>query len=155
MSAYGIDALFEGQEKLKAIAELMKETGLTKIKLKNDDGGVASEIELERGAVIASAAPASAGQPAASAGQTEQKAETVDGTPVTAPMVGVFYAAPSPEEEPYVKVGDRVKKGDTLCIIEAMKLMNEITAEQDGEIAAICVEDGNLVEYGQKLFVMK
>ncbi|MDO4356300.1 MAG: acetyl-CoA carboxylase biotin carboxyl carrier protein, partial [Clostridia bacterium] len=73
-------------------------------------------------------------------------------TPVKSPMVGVFYAAPSPEKPPFVKVGDRVKKGDVLCIIEAMKLMNEITAEQDGEIADVCVANGDVVEFGQILF---
>lgn len=68
------------------------------------------------------------------------------------PMVGVFYAAPGPDQAPFVEVGKRVKKGDVLCIIEAMKLMNEITAEQDGEIVDICVSDGDVVEYGQTLF---
>lgn len=68
------------------------------------------------------------------------------------PMVGVYYAAPSPDKEPYVRVGSRVKKGDILCIIEAMKLMNEITADRDGEILQICVENGQVVEYAQLLF---
>ena len=67
-------------------------------------------------------------------------------------MVGIFYAAPSPEAEPFVKVGSKVKKGDTLCIIEAMKLMNDVVAEEDGEIVEICAENGSLVEFGQTLF---
>lgn len=67
-------------------------------------------------------------------------------------MVGVFYQASGPGEEPYVKIGQRVKKGDVLCIIEAMKLMNEIVSERDGEIVDICVSDGEVVEYGQPLF---
>lgn len=67
---------------------------------------------------------------------------------VTAPMVGVFYAAPSPGAEPFVHVGSKVHKGDTLCVIEAMKLMNEVVAERDGEIVDVCVEDGELVEFG-------
>lgn len=67
-------------------------------------------------------------------------------------MVGVFYDSPSPEADPYVKVGDKVKKGDVLCIIEAMKLLNEITAEQDGEIVDICAHNADVVEYGQTLF---
>ncbi|HML49609.1 MAG TPA: acetyl-CoA carboxylase biotin carboxyl carrier protein, partial [Clostridia bacterium] len=71
---------------------------------------------------------------------------------VKSPMVGVFYAAPSPESPPFVKRGDRVKRGDVLCIIEAMKLLNEIAAEADGEIADICVENGQVVEYSQTLF---
>ncbi|MEE0682504.1 MAG: acetyl-CoA carboxylase biotin carboxyl carrier protein [Candidatus Gastranaerophilaceae bacterium] len=71
---------------------------------------------------------------------------------VASPMVGVFYAAPAPGKEPYVRTGSRVKKGDILCIIEAMKLMNEITAERDGEIVDICANDGDVVEFGQTLF---
>ena len=71
---------------------------------------------------------------------------------VTSPMVGVFYASPSPTDPPFVTVGSKVKKGDVLCIIEAMKLMNEITAEEDGEIIDICATNGSVVEYGQILF---
>lgn len=78
-----------------------------------------------------------------------------EGTPVPSPMVGVFYAASSPEAEPYVKVGSKVHKGDVLCLIEAMKLMNEVTAEKDGEIVSICAENGQVVEYGQALFMIK
>ena len=77
------------------------------------------------------------------------------GVDVCSPMVGVFYAAPAENAEPFVKVGDRVKKGQTLCIVEAMKLMNEIMAEQDGEILEICVENGQVVDYGCRLFRMK
>ena len=98
------------------------------------------------------AAPASAASAAPVA--------TQDGTPVDfnnlkevkSPMVGVFYQAPSPEADPYVHVGSKVKKGDVLCVIEAMKLLNEITADTDGEIVDVCVENGQLVEYGQVLF---
>ncbi len=71
---------------------------------------------------------------------------------VRSPFVGVFYNAPSPEAEPYVKVGDKIKKGDVLCIIESMKLMNEIVAEENGEIVDICVENGQVVEFSQILF---
>ena len=71
---------------------------------------------------------------------------------VLSPMVGVFYASPSPSDPPFVTVGSKVKKGDVLCIIEAMKLMNEITAEEDGEIIDICTANGSVVEYGQILF---
>ena len=68
------------------------------------------------------------------------------------PMVGVFYSSPNPEARPYVQVGDTVKKWDTLCIIEAMKLMNEIPAEVDGTVAEICVSNGQVVEFNQPLF---
>lgn len=81
--------------------------------------------------------------------------ETIDFnniTEVKSPLVGVFYAADSPEAAPLVTIGSKVKKGDPLCIVEAMKLMNEITAEQDGEIADVCVKNGDIVEFGQTLF---
>jgi acetyl-CoA carboxylase biotin carboxyl carrier protein len=71
---------------------------------------------------------------------------------VKSPMVGVFYSSPSPESEPFVKIGDKVKKGDVLCIIEAMKLMNEIVSEVDGEVVDICVKNGQVVEFSQILF---
>lgn len=74
---------------------------------------------------------------------------------VKSPMVGTFYLKPSPDSEPYVQVGQKVKKGDTLCIIEAMKLMNEIESEFDGEIAEILLKDGEMVEYGKPLFKIK
>ena len=97
----------------------------------------------------APAAPAAEPQPQA-------KAEPQDDCPgcveVRAPIVGTFYRAPAPDAPPYVKEGDRVEKGQVLCIIEAMKLMNEINSEMDGEIAEICVGNGQVVEYDQPLF---
>lgn len=78
--------------------------------------------------------------------------ETLEGNIVKSPMVGTFYLKPAPDAEPYVSIGDKVKKGDTLCIIEAMKLMNEIESEFDGEIKEILVKDGESVEYGKPLF---
>lgn len=73
-------------------------------------------------------------------------------TEVKSPIVGVFYSASSPEAEPFVTIGSKVKNGDVLCMIEAMKLMNEITAECDGEIVDICLKNGDIAEYGQVLF---
>lgn len=84
----------------------------------------------------------------------EDKHEKPSGFVVSSPMVGVYYSKPSPDAEPFVKVGDKVKKGQTLCIIEAMKLMNEIVAEEDGEVVCIYPADGDLVEYGQELIVI-
>lgn len=81
---------------------------------------------------------------------TEEKSK--DEAAITSPIVGTFYRSPSPEEPVYVEVGDRVEKGDTVCIVEAMKVMNEVKADQGGEVTEICVEDGDSVEYGQKLF---
>ena len=74
---------------------------------------------------------------------------------IKSPMVGTFYSSPSPKDLPYVKVGDKVKKGDVLCVVEAMKLMNEIESEYDGEIVEICVENEDMVEYGTTLFKIK
>ncbi|NNF03242.1 MAG: acetyl-CoA carboxylase biotin carboxyl carrier protein [Rhodothermales bacterium] len=99
------------------------------------------------------AAPASQGeqQPAGAASETEAAA----GKEVRAPIVGTFYQAPSPDADPFVKVGDHVSKGDVLCIIEAMKLMNEIEAEESGTIRKILVEDATPVEYDQALFIVE
>ena len=90
-----------------------------------------------------------------------EKAETVENKVeenykiVKSPMVGTFYSKSSPTAEPYVKVGSKVKKGDILCIVEAMKLMNEIESEFDGEIVEVCVNDGDMVDYGKPLFKIK
>ena len=156
-------------ETLRGFADLMEERGLTRIKLEEPD----LTLELERegatqppawpafppampaawpaapaAAVAAPAAPATAEPVAPTA-----PAQVASGaTEVCAPMVGVFYVAPSPGAEPFVHVGSKVKKGETLCILEAMKLMNEVVAECDGEIAEICANDGDLVEYGRVLF---
>ena len=159
-------------ETLRGFADLMEERGLTRIKLEEPD----LTLELEREGAGATqppawpafppampaawpAAPAAAvAAPAAPAATTEPAAPTAPAqvasgaTEVCAPMVGVFYVAPSPGAEPFVHVGSKVKKGETLCILEAMKLMNEVVAECDGEIAEICASDGDLVEYGRVLF---
>ena len=96
------------------------------------------------------------------AGNTQTQAEQVtdnesagDAVEIKAPLVGTFYQAPGPDEQPYVKVGQQVKKGDVVGIIEAMKLMNEVVAPQDGVILSIDATDGNMVQYGQVLFAMK
>ena len=96
------------------------------------------------------------------AGHTQTQAEQVtdnasagDAVEIKAPLVGTFYQAPGPDEQPYVKVGQQVKKGDVVGIIEAMKLMNEVVAPQDGVILSIDATDGNMVQYGQVLFTMK
>lgn len=145
--------------KISQIADIMRDHGLSRVRVEEPDG---SAVELECGGVApAPAAPAtpvpapSAPAPAAPAAPAPAPAPADDApmdmshaTAVCAPMVGVFYAAPSPGAEPFVHVGSKVKKGETLCVIEAMKVMNEVTAEADGEIVDICVKDGDLVEYG-------
>lgn len=145
--------------KISQIADIMRDHGLSRVRVEEPDG---SAVELECGGIApAPAAPVtpapapSAPAPAAPASPAPAPAPADDApmdmshaTAVRAPMVGVFYAAPSPGAEPFVRVGSKVKKGETLCVIEAMKVMNEVTAEADGEIVDICVKDGDLVEYG-------
>lgn len=91
-------------------------------------------------------------QTAVAAAPVAPVAEPAKGRAVKSPMVGVFYEAASPDSQPFVKVGDKVKKGDVLCIIEAMKLLNEIVSEQEGEVAEVCVQNGQIVEFSQPLF---
>ena len=93
--------------------------------------------------------------PQTQAEQVTDNASAGDAVEIKAPLVGTFYQAPGPDEQPYVKVGQQVKKGDVVGIIEAMKLMNEVVAPQDGVILSIDATDGNMVQYGQVLFTMK
>lgn len=133
-------------QQIKEIAETMRENGLTLVDVTQDG----ASLRLERQPACGESSPA----PAAALPQVAAPAPAKEsgGTEVKSPIVGVFYASPSPDSEPYVQVGSRVKKGDTLCIIEAMKLLNEICAECDGEIAEICAAGGQIVEYAQVLF---
>ena len=87
--------------------------------------------------------------------QSEKEEEEEEYKIVKSPMVGTFYSKSSPDAKPYVEVGSKVKKGDILCIVEAMKLMNEIESEFDGEIVEVCVKDGEMVDYGKPLFKIK
>lgn len=150
-------------KRLAEIADVMEDRGLTRVRVEEPDG---TAVELERasaaqpvavpvpmpGAVAAQvAAPTVAPAAPEPAAQTPAAAPEPKGTEVTAPMVGVFYAAPAPGDEPFVHVGSKVKAGETLCIIEAMKVLNEVTAEADGEVLEICVADGDLVEFGSCL----
>ncbi len=150
-------------KRLAEIADVMEDRGLTRVRVEEPDG---TAVELERASAAqpvavpmpmpsAMAAPvaAPAAMPAAPepTAQAPSAAPEPKGTEVTAPMVGVFYAAPAPGDEPFVHVGSKVKAGETLCIIEAMKVLNEVTAEADGEVLEICVADGDLVEFGSCL----
>ncbi len=135
------------EEDIRKYAALMAELGLTGLEITEND----RVVRLERTpAAVAPAHGAEAVQAFA-----PQPVQPEEGVEVCSPMVGVFYAAPAENAEPFVKVGDRVKKGQTLCIVEAMKLMNEIMAEEDGEILEICAENGQVVDYGCRLFRLK
>ena len=150
-------------KRLAEIADVMEDRGLTRVRVEEPDG---TAVELERASAAqpvavpmpmprAMAAPVAAPAAAPAAPEPAVQAPTAapepQGAEVTAPMVGVFYAAPAPGNEPFVHVGSRVKAGETLCIIEAMKVLNEVTAEADGEVLEICVADGDLVEFGSCL----
>ncbi|MBD9103997.1 MAG: acetyl-CoA carboxylase biotin carboxyl carrier protein [Collinsella aerofaciens] len=150
-------------KRLAEIADVMEDRGLTRVRVEEPDG---TAVELERASAaqpvavpmpMPSAMAAQVAAPAAAPAAPEPAAQTPAATPepkgteVTAPMVGVFYAAPAPGDEPFVHVGSKVKAGETLCIIEAMKVLNEVTAEADGEVLEICVADGDLVEFGSCL----
>ena len=150
-------------KRLAEIADVMEDRGLTRVRVEEPDG---TAVELERASVAqpvavpmpmpsAMAAPVAAPAAAPAAPepvvQAPAAAPEPQGVEVTAPMVGVFYAAPAPGDEPFVRVGSKVKAGETLCIIEAMKVLNEVTAEADGEVLEICVADGDLVEFGSCL----
>lgn len=117
--------------------------------LKYEENGVKLHLSKKQGAAAPTGSQqAVSGEEAAFAGDVSE----VEGTIVTSPLVGVFYAAPAEDADPFVSVGDPVKKGQTLAIIEAMKLMNEIECEYDGIVAEIYPENGQAVEYGQPLF---
>jgi len=155
---------------IKELAELMKNTGLTHLNYTKKDEHLVLErqqhihfsgSEFNEAASIGIIGGAD-GPTSVLARSAEEQSETeapavsaAEGTAVVSPTVGVFYAAPSPESDPFVQIGDTVKKGDVLCIIEAMKLMNEITAEIDGVVTEICVGNGQVVEYDQPLFRIK
>ncbi|MBA2873421.1 acetyl-CoA carboxylase biotin carboxyl carrier protein [Thermaerobacillus caldiproteolyticus] len=151
-----------------SIEEFVYEHEGTKVHMKKPSTSVPVETVVKTVAeptvkIVTPEAPSQApAQPTAPIAETKQeeqaKQETVNKEnlhKITSPMVGTFYTAPSPDAPPYVKVGDKVKKDTIVCIIEAMKLFNEIEAEVNGEIVEILVQNGQLVEYGQPLFLVK
>ena len=146
-------------KQLRELVQLFSQHGLTRLEVAEGETRIllAREASSPRPAEQPAAIQAPAAQPVAAGASPSGK--NADPGPdfnqiheVKSPMVGVFYAAPEPGGKPFVKVGDRVKKGDVMCIVEAMKLNNEITADRDGEVVDVCVQDGSVVEYGQTLF---
>jgi acetyl-CoA carboxylase biotin carboxyl carrier protein len=143
--------------KLKKLIDLVQESGISELEITEGEervriasGGAVSVTPL---AATAPAAPvAAAAAPAAAVAAAP--APVAEGHVVKAPMVGTFYRAPAPDAKPFVEVGDSVKEGQTICVIEAMKLMNEIEADASGTVKAILVENGQPVEYGQALFII-
>ena len=152
--------------KVKKLIELLDESGIAEIEITEGE----EAVRISRYPTGAAAAPAPVYAPPPAAAPAPQASATAatsaqpqepaaapaeeDGYLVTAPMVGTYYAASSPGASPYVQVGDRISEGDTLCIIEAMKMMNQIEADVSGIIKSIRVQNGDPVEYGQTLFVI-
>jgi acetyl-CoA carboxylase biotin carboxyl carrier protein len=143
--------------KLKKLIELVQESGIAELEITegeekvriNRAGPVAQSMVSAPAAVPVAAAPA-----AAAAAEASREPAVPEGHVVKSPMVGTFYRSASPGAKAFVELGQTVAQGDTLCIIEAMKLLNEIEADQAGTIKAILVENGQPVEYGQPLFVI-
>lgn len=143
-------------KEIRKIVELMNEHELSYFHLEEE--GV--NLKLKKGADIVqvaqaampAAAPAAAPAPAAAAATGDAPAPEASGNEITAPMVGTFYASPSPDAPPFVNVGDTISEGQTICIIEAMKVMNEIKAETSGTVTAVVAKDGEPVQFGDALF---
>jgi acetyl-CoA carboxylase biotin carboxyl carrier protein len=146
--------------KLKKLIDLVQESGIAELeitegeeKVKIVKSGAAAMVAAPIVAPVA-ALPARPAASAAAAAPSAEPAPAQEGHVVKAPMVGTFYRSPSPDAKVFVEVGQTVKEGDTICIIEAMKLMNEIEADASGAVKAILVENGQPVEYGQPLFIL-
>lgn len=133
------------EKKIRKYASLMAELGLTGLEINEDGCNIRLERNLKENVTLSQEPVVPVAPEASLAGDHD----------ICSPLVGVFYAAPAEDAPPFVRVGDRVKKGDVLCIIEAMKLMNEIIAEEDGVIVEISVANRQVVDYGQRLFRFK
>lgn len=145
-------------EYIEKLAEIIEQKGLTEISIEDGEQAITirKEVALSAAAPVAiRAVPASSSTSHAEVNTVAAKADTTKGTPITSPMVGTFYKSPSPDSEPFVTEGSPVKQGDVVCIIEAMKMMNEIKSEVSGKIVEICVEDGQPVEFGQVLMYVE
>ena len=148
-------------EYLEKLANIVYENDLSEITLEDDEKAVCFKREKQQ--VVQASAPLV--MPATVTSQvvaptpkpvSEAKTESAHkGSPIVSPMVGTFYAAPSPDDAPFVKVGDNVSIGQVVCIIEAMKLMNEIEADVSGKITEICVKNGDSIEFGQVLMYVE
>ncbi|MCJ8327334.1 MAG: acetyl-CoA carboxylase biotin carboxyl carrier protein [Campylobacterales bacterium] len=147
-------------KEIKELIRVFDKSELNKLKVKDENFEIALQKGFEGGTVVTTApvaavAPVAVLAAAPVAAPVSLNVEENLGDTIDAPMIGTFYASPSPEASDFVKVGDTVSKGQTLCILEAMKIMNEVEAEFDCKIVKILVEDGNPVEYDMPLFVVE
>jgi len=144
--------------KVKKLIELLDESGVAEIEIKEGEESVRisrqSQFNQPMMAAPATFAPAAPAAAVAEVPAAEPAAEAIEGHAIKSPMVGTFYRAPSPGASSFVEVGQTVSAGDTLCIIEAMKLLNQIEADKAGTVKAILVENGQPVEYDQPLFII-
>lgn len=144
--------------KVKKLIELLEESDVAEIEIHEGEESIrisrASQVALSA-PMMAAPMPAPAPAPAAPAADAAPAKEELSGHAVRSPMVGTFYRSPAPNSSPFVEVGKQVSVGDTLCIIEAMKLMNQIEADKSGTIKQILVENGQPVEYNQPLFIIE
>lgn len=144
--------------KIKKLIELLQESDLAEIEVQEGEASVRISRYSQTAPVVAAAPPAAAAEvPSAAPDPAVEAAEAAlpSGHVITSPIVGSFYRAPAPGASPFVELGQRVRKGETLCVIEAMKMMNQIESDRDGSVAAILVENGQPVEYGQPIFVIE
>lgn len=138
---------------LRSLVDFMKETELDEIEVSEDDNSIRLRRNMAPVAPVATEV-AVAAPVAAPAAPVEAAPAEISGHVLKSPMVGTFYRSPSPESDAFVSIGDKVKKGQTLCIIEAMKTMNQIEADKDGVVEQIIPENADPVEFGQALFVI-
>lgn len=151
--------------KIKKLIELVEESGIMEIEISEGE----ESVRISRGNVVAAPvapqqivlpqaaapAPVAAADTSAKPAPAETAANTVSGHVIRSPMVGTFYRSPSPEAAPFIEVGKTVKVGDTLCIVEAMKMMNRIESDKAGVVKAILVNDGDAVEFDEQLIVIE
>ena len=144
--------------KIKKLIELVEESGITELEVQEEEGTVRisrAAPAVAPAAIQYAAAPVAPAAVPAPASPAEAPAAEVSGHQVRSPMVGTFYRSPSPEAKAFVEVGQTVKVGDALCIVEAMKMMNRIEADKAGVVKAILVNDGEAVEFDQPLIVIE
>ena len=145
---------------IEKLAKVLADTGLTEISLEDGEQAITlrkdvivAPVASVASAPVQAAAPVTGQAPSAQAPAASEPAKK--GTPITSPMVGTFYKSPSPDADAFVSVGQSIKTGDVVCIVEAMKMMNEIKSEISGKVVEICVEDGQPVEFGQVLMYVE
>lgn len=151
--------------KIKKLVELLEESGLAEIEISEND----ESVRLSRypqhlppappayppAMPIAATGPAPSAAAEAADGPAEPQPETIDGTVIRSPMVGTFYSSPNPESDPFVRVGQDIKAGDVVCMIEAMKMFNQIESEVGGKVVSVLVDNAQPVEFDQPLFIVR